>query len=241
MTNHWNDLANSDCVLIMGSNAAENHPISFKWVLRAKQKGAPLIHVDPRFTRTSANCDYHVGLRPGSDIAFLGGMIRYILDNKLYFEEYVRQYTNAPLVVNKKYDFKNGLFAGYDAQKGRYDASYWAFELDEKGVPVRDESFKNPRCVLNLLREHYKRYDMATVAKATGTPAQDLEAVYKTFAATGKANKAGTILYAMGWTQHTYGVQNIRTMSMVQLLLGNIGVAGGGVNALRGEDRKSVV
>ena len=121
MTNHWNDLANSDCVLIMGSNAAENHPISFKWVLRAKDRGATLIHVDPRFTRTSGQCHHHVGLRPGSDIAFLGGMIKYILDNKLYFEEYVRDYTNAPLVVNKNYGFKNGLFAGFDADKGAYD------------------------------------------------------------------------------------------------------------------------
>ena len=235
MTNHWNDIANSDCVLIMGSNAAENHPISFKWVLRAKDKGATLIHVDPRFTRTSGLCHHHVGLRPGSDIAFLGGMIKYILDNKLYFEEYVREYTNAPLVVNKKYGFKNGLFAGFDAKKAAYDKKAWAFELDDKGVPVRDASFKNPRCVLNLLRGHYKRYSIAAVAKATGTPAKDLETVYKAFAATGRPDKAGTILYAMGWTQHTYGVQNIRTMSMVQLLLGNIGVAGGGVNALRGE------
>ena len=186
MTNHWNDIANSDCVLIMGSNAAENHPISFKWVLRAKDKGATLIHVDPRFTRTSGLCHHHVGLRPGSDIAFLGGMIKYILDNKLYFEEYVREYTNAPLVVNKKYGFKNGLFAGFDAKKAAYDKKAWAFELDDKGVPVRDASFKNPRCVLNLLRDHYKRYSIAAVAKATGTPAKDLETVYKAFSATGR-------------------------------------------------------
>lgn len=235
MTNHWNDLANSDCILIMGSNAAENHPISFKWVLRGKDRGASLIHVDPRFTRTSALCDHHVGLRPGSDIAFLGGMIKYILDNNHYFDEYVREYTNATLVVNDKYNFKNGLFAGFDAKKSKYDAKAWAFDRDDKGVPVRDMTLKNPRCVLNLLRDHYKRYTIAATSKATGTPPKDLELVYKTFAATGKPDKAGTILYAMGWTQHTYGVQNIRGMSIVQLLLGNIGIAGGGVNALRGE------
>lgn len=235
MTNHWGDIANSDCVLIMGSNAAENHPISFKWVLRAKDRGATLIHVDPRFTRTSGQCHMHVPLRCGTDIAFLGGMIKYILDNNLYQGDYVREYTNAAHILNPKYGFKDGLFAGFDAKKGSYDKSQWAFEKDEKGVPARDPSFKNPRCVINVMRDHYKRYTLDAVAKATGTSKTNLEKVYKSFGATGKPEKAGTILYAMGWTQHTYGVQNIRTMSMVQLLLGNIGVAGGGVNALRGE------
>ncbi|WP_300908716.1 formate dehydrogenase-N subunit alpha, partial [uncultured Desulfovibrio sp.] len=159
----------------------------------------------------------------------------YILDNRLYFEEYVRDYTNASLVVSRNYGFKNGLFSGFEADKGAYDTKAWAFELDDKGVPLRDVSFKNPRCVINLLRDHYKRYTVDAVARATGTAPEDLETVYKAFAATGRPDKAGTILYAMGWTQHTYGVQNIRTMTMVQLLLGNIGVAGGGVNALRGE------
>ena len=235
MTNHWTDIANSDCVLIMGSNAAENHPICFKWVLKAKDRGAPLIHVDPRYTRTSTQCDFHVGLRCGSDIAFLGGMIKYILDHKLYHEDYVRDYTNAAVIVGKNYGFKDGLFAGFDKNKRAYDKAAWAFAKDDKGVPQRDMSMKDPRCVLNLMRDHYKRYTLDAVAKTTGTSKENLERVYKTFGATGRPGKAGTILYAMGWTQHTYGVQNIRTMSMVQLLLGNIGVAGGGVNALRGE------
>lgn len=235
MTNHWADLTNSDCVLIMGSNPAENHPISFKWILRAKEKGATLIHVDPRHTRTSGQCHYHVGLRPGSDIAFLGGMIKYILDKKLYFPDYVRDYTNAACVVSTKYGFKDGVFAGLNPKARRYDASNWAFETDKNGVPLRDATFKHPRCVLNLLHAHYKRYTLDAVVRATGTPKDQLERVYSAVSATGRPDKAATIMYAMGWTQHTYGVQNIRAMSIVQLLLGNIGVAGGGVNALRGE------
>lgn len=235
MTNHWNDLANSDCILMMGSNPAENHPISFKWILRAQDRGAKLIHVDPRFTRTSAKSDMYVPLRVGTDIAFLGGLINYILSNNKYFKEYVVEYTNAPLVVGKDFGFKNGLFSGYDSAKNAYDQKTWAFELDDKNVPVRDKSLKNPRCVFNLLQAHYKRYTLDAVSKATGTPKEDLKAVYEIFSSTGQPNKAGTIMYAMGWTQKSVGVQNIRAMSMVQLLLGNIGVAGGGVNALRGE------
>jgi formate dehydrogenase major subunit len=235
MTNHWNDLANSDCVLIMGSNAAENHPISFKWVLRAQDKGATVIHVDPRFTRTSAKADIYAPLRSGSDIPFLGGLIKYILENKLYFDEYVREYTNASLIVGEKFSFKDGLFSGYDADKRKYDKSQWAFELDENGVPRRDPSLKHPRCVFNLMKKHYERYTVDKVADITGTPKDLILKVYKAYAATGKPDKAGTIMYAMGWTQHSVGVQNIRAMAMIQLLLGNIGVAGGGVNALRGE------
>jgi len=235
MTNHYIDIKNSDCVLIMGGNSAETHPVCFKWVMKAMEKGAPLIHVDPRFTRTSAKADIHAPLRSGTDIAFLGGMIKYILDNDLMFKEYVVNYTNAPLIVGKDYDFKDGLFSGYDAKTRKYDKKKWAFEMDDKGVPKRDPSLKDPRCVYQLLKKHYSRYDLKTVSSVTGTPEAKLVEVYKAFAATGKPEKSGTILYAMGWTQHTVGVQNIRTMSMIQLLLGNMGVAGGGVNALRGE------
>ena len=235
MSNHWQDIANSDVVLIMGSNPAENHPISFKWVLRARERGATLIHVDPRFTRTSSKCHFHVPLRSGTDIAFIGGLIKYILDNELYFAEYLKNYTNASMIVGPKYSFKDGLFSGYDAKTQSYDRSFWAFDMDEKGVPKRDETFKDPRCVLNLLKEHYARYTLKAAATAVGCSEADIERVYKTFAATGKPDKAGTIMYALGWTQHTVGVQNIRTMAIVQLLLGNVGIAGGGVNALRGE------
>jgi formate dehydrogenase major subunit len=235
MTNHWIDLKNADVILIMGSNAAENHPISFKYVTEAQKNGATLIHVDPRFTRTSAKADIYAALRSGTDIAFLGGMIKYILDNKLYHEEYVLNYTNAAFVVGEGYGFSDGLFAGYDGKKRSYDKSKWAFAMDEKGVPLRDPSLKNPRCAFNLLKKHFERYSLKKVAEVTGTTEAKLQEIYKTYGASGKPGKAATIMYAMGWTQHTVGVQNIRTMSIIQMLLGNMGVAGGGVNALRGE------
>ncbi len=235
MTNHWTDLQNSDCILIMGSNAAENHPISFKWVTRAQERGATLIHVDPRFTRTSAKADIYAGIRSGADIAVLGGMIKYILDNDLIFKEYVVNYTNAAFKVVKEFKFDDGLFSGYDPKTRSYDKKTWAFQMDENGVPVRDESLKDPDCVYQLLKKHYARYSLDKVAAISGMSKAELVQLYETYAATGKRDKAGTIMYAMGWTQHTVGVQNIRSMAMIQLLLGNIGVAGGGVNALRGE------
>jgi formate dehydrogenase major subunit len=235
MTNHWIDIGNSDCILISGSNAAENHPISFKYVVKAMSKGAKLINVDPRFTRTSSKADIYAPMRSGTDIALLGGMIKYITDNKLYNKEYVSAYTNAPFIVGKKYGFKNGLFSGFDRKARKYDKSKWAFEMDKNGVPKMDRSLKDSRCVFQLLKKHYSRYNTKLVSNITGTSEADLKKIYKTYAATGATGKAGTIMYAMGWTQHTVGTQNIRAMAMIQLLLGNIGVAGGGVNALRGE------
>ena len=236
MTNHYIDIKNADVILIMGSNAAEMHPISFKWVLRAKEeRGAKIIHVDPRFTRTSAQADYYVALRSGTDIAFLGGMIKYILDNNKYFEEYVRDYTNASFIVDEKFSFSDGLFSGYDPATRKYDKSTWTIKLDDKGIPQKDPTFQNPRCVLQMLKAHYSRYDLEKVSAITGTPVEDLKTVYELYASTGVRDRAGTELYALGWTQHTVGVQNIRTMSIIQLLLGNMGIAGGGINALRGE------
>ncbi len=235
MTNHWIDFKNSDCILVMGSNAAENHPICWKWVTRAQEAGGTVIHVDPRYTRTSSKADLYVPLRSGSDIGVLGGMIKYILDNDLIQKEYVLEYTNASFIVGKDFSFKDGLFSGFDEAGRKYDKKSWAFEMDENGVPKRDMTLKDPRCVYQLLKAHYDRYDTKKVSSISGTPEDKLLALYKTYTATGKPDKAGTILYAMGWTQHTVGVQNIRAMSMIQLLLGNMGVAGGGVNALRGE------
>lgn len=235
MTNHWIDIKNSDCILIMGSNAAENHPISFKYVLEAQRNGAKVLSVDPRFTRTSSRADMYTALRSGTDIAFLGGLIKYILDNKLYHQEYVAAYTNAPFIVGKSYNFKNGLFSGFDTKMRKYDKSKWAFETDKNGVPKMDRTLKNKRSVFQLLKKHFSRYNTKLVSQITGTPEADLKKIYQTYAATGKPGKAGTIMYAMGWTQHTVGTQNIRTMAIIQLLLGNMGVAGGGVNALRGE------
>jgi formate dehydrogenase major subunit len=235
MTNHWIDIKNSDCILIMGSNAAENHPISFKYVIEAQQKGAKLISVDPRFTRTSSKADIYAPMRSGTDIAILGGMIKYIFDNNLYNQEYAAAYTNAPFIVGKDYSFEDGLFAGYNKQTKSYDKSKWAFEMDANGVPKMDRSLKHPRCVFQILKQHYSRYNTALVSKISGTPEADLLEIYKTYSATGARGKAGTIMYAMGWTQHTVGTQNIRAMAIIQLLLGNMGVSGGGVNALRGE------
>jgi formate dehydrogenase major subunit len=235
MTNHWIDIRNSDCILIMGSNAAENHPISMKWVEAATDKGAKLISVDPRFTRTSSKADIYAPLRSGTDIAFLGGMMNYILTNKKYHKEYAANYTNASFIVGPKYDFNDGIFAGFDAKTKKYDKSMWAFAKDDQGVPKRDLTLMDPRCVFQLMKKHYARYTPETVSAITGTSAKDLKLVWETYAATGAVDKTGTIMYAMGWTQHTVGVQNIRMMAMIQLMLGNMGRPGGGVNALRGE------
>ena len=235
MTNHWIDLKNSDCILVMGSNAAANHPISMKWVQKAKDNGGIMISVDPRFTQTSARSDIYAPLRSGTDIAFLGGMIKYILDNNKYFPEYVLNYTNASVILGDKYDFSDGLFSGYNPTARSYDKSTWVFKKDDKGLLIRDETLQNPRCVLQMLKKHYSRYTPDKVSEITGTPVADLLKVYEAYSSTGVKTKAGTILYAMGWTQHTVGVQNIRAMCIIQTLLGNMGIAGGGVNALRGE------
>ena len=239
MTNHWIDIRNADVILVMGSNPAENHPISMKWVKEAREKrGAKLIVVDPRFTRTAAKADVYAAMRSGTDIAFLGGMIKYILDNKLYFKKYVSEYTNAPFLVNP--DFKtagdlNGLFSGYDQKTRKYDKKTWSFQMDENGIPKKDHTLQNPHCVYQLLKKQYARYTLDKVSDITGTPKEKLAEVYKLYASTGRPNKVGTELYAMGWTQHTIGTQNIRAMCIIQLLLGNVGMAGGGINALRGE------
>lgn len=235
MTNHWIDIKNADAILIIGSNAAEHHPVSFKWIMRAKDAGAVLMHVDPKFSRTSARCDFHVPLRSGTDIAFMGGLVNYILESGSYFKEYVLNYTNASFLVGKDYAFKDGLFSGYDPKSRTYDRGKWAFETLPDGAPARDATLKHERCVFNLMKKHYARYTLKNVSDITGVSEENLLKVYKNFAATGKPDKAGTILYALGWTQHTVGVQNIRCSTLVQLLLGNIGVAGGGINALRGE------
>jgi len=239
MTNHWIDLKNSDVILCMGGNPASNHPLSMKWIMRAKeQRGAKLVVVDPRYTQTAAKADIYAPLRSGTDIAFLGGMIKYIIDNNLYFREYVVTYTNAPFLVNP--DFKHagqleGVFSGYDPKTRKYDKKTWAFQMDEKGVPKKDATLQDPNCVFQLMRKHYARYTVDKVSAITGTPKEQLLEVYKAIGSTGKPNKVATVCYAMGWTQHTVGVQNIRAFAMIQLLLGNIGMAGGGINALRGE------
>jgi formate dehydrogenase major subunit len=238
MTNHWIDIKNADVILVMGANPAENHPVSMKWVMNAKEKGAKLVVVDPRFTRTAAKADIYAPMRSGTDIAFLGGMIKYIIDNKLYFKDYVVNYTNAAFLVNPEYKGPgelNGIFSGYDEKARKYDKKTWAYQIDENGIPKKDPTLKDPNCVFRLLKKHYSRYTLDKVSDITGTPKEKLVEVYEIYASTGKPDRVGTELYAMGWTQHTVGTQNIRTMSVIQLLLGNMGMAGGGINALRGE------
>ncbi len=238
MTNHWIDLKNADVILAMGGNPASNHPVSMKWIMRAKAKGAKLISVDPRFTQTSAKADLYAPLRSGTDIAFLGGMINYILENNLYFREYVVNYTNAAFLVNP--DFRgpadlDGLYSGYNEAERKYDKTTWAFQRDENGAALKDPTLEDPNCVFQLLKKQYSRYTPDKVSDITGTPLDKLLAVYELYGSTGKPDRVGTECYAMGWTQHTVGTQNIRAMAIIQLLLGNMGMAGGGVNALRGE------
>jgi formate dehydrogenase major subunit len=236
MTNHWIDFQNSDVILIMGSNPASNHPIAFKWITKAIEKGATLICVDPRFTQSAAKAHIYAPLRSGTDIAFLGGMIKYILDNKLIHEDYVKNYTNASFLVNPAFKLpgdNNGVFSGLVNSK--YDKATWSYQTGGDGQVLKDPTLQNPNCVYQLLKKHYSRYTMDLVAKITGTPKDKLLEVYKTYSATCKPDKAGNSLYAMGWTQHTVGTQNIRAMSIIQLLLGNMGVAGGGIQAMRGE------
>jgi formate dehydrogenase major subunit len=238
MTNHWIDLKNADVILVMGCNPAENHPISMKWITRARERGAKLIVVDPRYTRTATKADLYAPLRSGTDIAFLGGMINYILSNGLYFKEYMSNYTNASFLVNPDYKGPgelDGLFAGYDPKTRKYNKKAWAFQLDAKENPKKDPSLRDPNCVFQLMRKHYSRYTPEKVASITGTPREKLLEVYKLYASTGRPDRAGAQCYAMGWTQHTVGTQNIRAMTIIQLLLGNMGIAGGGINALRGE------
>jgi formate dehydrogenase-N alpha subunit len=235
MTNHWNDLQYTDCALIIGANPAENHPISFRWLQKAKDKGGKIVSVDPRYTRTSSMADVYAPLRSGTDIPFIGGMIKYALDNDLIHKEYVINYTNASFIVKDSYKFEDGLFSGYDEAKRSYDKTKWAWEKNEDGTPVKDMTLQNPRCVFQLMKKHYSRYDVDTVTAVTGTTKEDYLKVCETFCSTGQVGKSGTIMYAMGTTQHTVGTQNVRSYAMLQLLLGNIGLPGGGVNAMRGE------
>ena len=235
MTNHWVDIKNADLVLIMGGNAAEAHPCGFKWVIEAKHHNkAKLVVVDPRFTRSAAMSDYYAPIRAGTDIAFLGGVINYLLSNNKIQADYVRNYTNASFIVGEDYKFEDGLFSGYDEAKRRYDNKSWGYELDDKGFAKVDPTLEHPRCVLNVMKAHYSRYTPEQVSKITGTPKDKFLKVCEMIAETSKPNKVMTIMYALGWTQHSQGSQMIRTGALMQLLLGNIGLPGGGMNALRG-------
>jgi len=236
MTNHWNDLANSDCLMIIGCNPAENHPISFKWITKAQERGAKLIVVDPRFTRSAAKADLYVRLRPGTDIALMGGLINYILENNLFHKDYVVNYTDAAFLVNKDFAFHDGLFSGYQKEKHAYDTATWDYVTDGEGKPATDPSLNSPNCVFQLLKAHFARYTPGMVEAATGVPREQFLRLAATYTATGQPGKSGALLYAMGGTQHSTGVQIIRSYCILQLLLGNMGISGGGINALRGEN-----
>jgi len=235
MTNHWKDIKNADVVLVMGANPAENHPCGFKWALEARNtRGAKLITVDPRFTRTSAVADDHLQIRPGSDIALLGGLLRHILTNDLHHADYVRIHTNASFIVSERFSFEDGLFSGFDEATSEYDATAWEYDRDPDGYVRRDATLEHPRCVFQLLKRHYDRYTPERVAQITGCTEEGFLRIADVICSTGTADRVGTIMYAVGWTMHTVGSQIIRTAAIVQLLLGNIGRPGGGINALRG-------
>jgi formate dehydrogenase major subunit len=262
MTNGWVDMKNTDMMLIMGGNPAENHPCGFKWAIEAKRtRSAKMISVDPRFTRTSAVADLFCQIRAGTDIAFLGGVINYAIENNRIAKDYIINYTNAAFVVNS--DFKlpadtDGVFSGFDAEKQTYNRASWNYSGGKPapaahaaaGQPTApaplpplpekvdyDLTLQNANCVFQLLKKHYSRYTPEMVERITGIPKEQfLKAaeLYTSIRKDGDMKKAGTIIYAVGWTQHSFGTQIIRTAAMLQLLLGNVGRAGGGVNALRG-------
>ena len=229
-------LQHADCILIEGSNMAEAHPVGFRWVMKAKERGAKIIHVDPRFGRTSQLADVHLPIRAGTDIAFLGGLIRHVIENEAYFREYVVSYTNAPTILRE--DFQDtedlgGVFSGFDPQTASYDTTTWGYAGDGAAAQ-RDDTLQHPRCVFQVLRRHFARYTPEMVQRICGIDSEDFRAVAETLVQNSGRERTTTLCYAVGWTQHTSGVQIIRAASILQLLLGNIGRPGGGIMALRG-------
>jgi formate dehydrogenase major subunit len=255
MTNHWRDIKNADVILIAGANPAEAHPVGFQWFMRAKLDptkgpgtggGAKIIHVDPRFSRTSAVADHYVRTRTGTDVAFFGGLMNYVLTNNKFHDEYVKNYTNASFLVSKDYTFSEGLFSGYDPKKRTYKTfapppkppatadKSWGYQLGANGFAKRDDTLQDPQCVFQLLKKHYSRYTPAVVERITSIPQADFLKIAEVVGEMGRPDKVMTIVYAVGLTQHTTGTQMIRSGALLQLLLGNMGKPGGGMNAERG-------
>src|SRR5215470_15368511 len=237
MTNGWIDIKNTDMMLIEGGNPAENHPCGFKWAIEAKRnRNAKMTLVDPRFTRTAAVADLQ--LQTGTDIAFLGGLIHYAIENGRIAKDYLVNYTNAAFLIKEGFKLPDdGLFSGFDEASGAYDRSTWSYHEARPGETAADLALEHPHSVFQLLKQHYSRYTPEMVERITGIPqAQFLKAadLFTSIRKDGDMKKAGTIIYAVGWTQHSFGTQIIRTAAILQLLLGNVGRAGGGVNALRG-------
>jgi formate dehydrogenase major subunit len=252
----------------MGSNMAEQHPVGFQWVMEAKERGAKLIHVDPRFTRTSAMADLHVPLRAGSDIVFLGAIIHHILENGREFREYVRHYTNARAIIGEEFadtDDLDGFFSGWQPDDQLYETSSWGYEgtsgeltagkqeqsgdvsgdqahgahgmghdFEHGDPPKEDWDLEHPRCVFQLLRKHFQRYTPEMVEEVCGVPREQFLQVAEALCDNSGPDRTSAVCYAVGWTHHTTGVQNIRAAAIMQLLLGNIGRPGGGILALRG-------
>src|SRR5437016_8202176 len=239
MTNGWVDIKNTDMMLIMGGNPAENHPCGFKWAIEAKRnRNAKMIVVDPRYTRTASTADLFLQIRAGTDIAFLGGLVRYAIENNRIARDYLLNYTNEAFLVNEGFQLpeEGGLFSGFNAATQTYDKSTWNYE-PAGANPAYDMLLQHPRCVFQLLKKHFSRYTPEMVERITGIPKdQYLKAadLFTSIRKDGDMKKAGTIIYAVGWTQHTFGTQIIRTAAILQLLLGNVGRAGGDVNGLRG-------
>ena len=231
MTNHWIDLQHCKTILVEGSNVAENHPMAYKWIRKAQENGATIIHVDPRFTRTSATADMYARIRPGTDAALLNTIINYVLVHKLYDEDYITTHTNALFLGNAGFEFKDGLFSGFDEEKHKYNTETWGYQLDGSGRPQVATSLDDPQCIFTRLKTFVSRYTPEAGESVTGIPAAQIQQIAETMA----KNRPGAILYALGMTQHTTGVQGIRGFTILQLLLGNVGKPGGGVNALRGE------
>src|SRR5579864_3965387 len=252
MTNHWRDIKNADLILINGANPAEAHPVGFQWFMRAKlDRGAKIIHADPRFTRTSAVADTYLRIRTGTDVAYFGGLINYVLQNNLFHDEYVRNYTNASFLIKDNYSFQDGLFSGYDPKARKYDISSWAYQLDDAAttsfnqahdpaggavaaLAKRDMTLQDPRTVFQLMKQHYARYTPELVSRITGIPQDQFVRIAQLVGQMGQPDKVMTIVYAVGLTHHTTGVQLIRSGAVLQLLLGNMGRPGGGMNAERG-------
>src|SRR5262249_559385 len=235
MTNHWVDIKNADLILIMGGNAAEAHPCGFKWVTEAKAHNkARLIVVDPRFTRSASVADVYVPIRTGTDIVFLGGGVNYLLPEGQIQPQDVKKYPHHNFLVRRGFAFHDGLYSGYNGEKHSYDKASWDYEIGADGYAKVDPELQHPRCVYQLMKRHYARYTPEMVERVCGTPKEKFLQVCEMIGSTAPPTRAMTIMYALGWTQHSCGSQMIRCGAMVQLLLGNIGVSGGGMNALRG-------
>src|SRR5579871_4844861 len=258
----------------MGSSMAENHPVGFQWVIEARERGAKIIHVDPRFTRTSAMADIWVPLRAGTDILFLGGIINYVLQNDKYFREYVTHYTNAPTIINDKFqdtEDLGGLFSGFDPESKEYSPATWLYagsdvkgadesathagsagghalrgspggghghdrggEVAKESEQRDDPTLQDPRCVFQIMKRHFARYTPEMIERYCGVPQDVFLKAAEAFAGASGPDKTAAICYAVGWTQHSNGVQIIRSAAILQMLLGNIGRPGGGILALRG-------